>query len=385
MQHPRRNEVYRDVGSEKHAPDDEGFIEILEFPFAADAALLLCSDGLTDALSSDQILSFVEQNAGDRWATVWALTGAATAVGRDNVSVILVEGNGFAQSFGKHSADTKDAHLRQESAASEPGDRAATFDPPRWYRRGAGFLLGGVLLGAALTFAIGFFLLRQQAVQTIRTLTVTPAGSIGEALRVAKAGDTVNVEAGHYAETFALKEGVNLVALAPGEVFIQGGVSADDLRSARLEGFRIQGGSVGVRIKDSAVVIARDDISGMQGAGVEYSGDSGGAIFGCAIHDNSGPGITLADAASPAIENNVIVGNGKEAGALRPGLLVDSSSVRPLIAGDIFSGNGAEPIWLRVPDELILQRNSFSLGDVRVTKPDTRPKVRMLPHAGGRP
>ena len=34
MRHPRRNEVYRDVGSEEHSPDDPDFIEIstAEFP-----------------------------------------------------------------------------------------------------------------------------------------------------------------------------------------------------------------------------------------------------------------------------------------------------------------------------------------------------------------
>ena len=48
MQHPRRNEVYRDVGSEPHEPGDPDFIDIHEVPFEPDAALLLCSDGLTD-------------------------------------------------------------------------------------------------------------------------------------------------------------------------------------------------------------------------------------------------------------------------------------------------------------------------------------------------
>ena len=28
MRHPRRNEVFRDVGSEEHAPDDPDFIEV---------------------------------------------------------------------------------------------------------------------------------------------------------------------------------------------------------------------------------------------------------------------------------------------------------------------------------------------------------------------
>src|SRR5947209_15439256 len=33
MQHPRRNEVYRDVGSEERTPDDEGFIDVFTFAF----------------------------------------------------------------------------------------------------------------------------------------------------------------------------------------------------------------------------------------------------------------------------------------------------------------------------------------------------------------
>ncbi len=55
MQHPRRNEVYRDVGSEPHEPGDPDFIDVQEIPFEPDAALLLCSDGLTDLVDSASI------------------------------------------------------------------------------------------------------------------------------------------------------------------------------------------------------------------------------------------------------------------------------------------------------------------------------------------
>src|SRR6185503_13547297 len=48
MRHPRRNEVFRDVGSEIHRPSDADFVDIEEIPFEADASLLLCSDGLSD-------------------------------------------------------------------------------------------------------------------------------------------------------------------------------------------------------------------------------------------------------------------------------------------------------------------------------------------------
>src|SRR3954452_21955823 len=38
MRHPRRNEVYRDVGSEEHTPNDEDFMEVRSFPFDGDSA-----------------------------------------------------------------------------------------------------------------------------------------------------------------------------------------------------------------------------------------------------------------------------------------------------------------------------------------------------------
>src|SRR5688572_15156764 len=43
MRHPRRNEVYRDVGSEPHEPSDSNFIDVYEVPMTPDTALLLCS------------------------------------------------------------------------------------------------------------------------------------------------------------------------------------------------------------------------------------------------------------------------------------------------------------------------------------------------------
>ena len=59
MQHPRRNEVYRDVGSEPHEPADPDFIDVQEISFEPDAALLLCSDGLTDLVDSSSINQIV--------------------------------------------------------------------------------------------------------------------------------------------------------------------------------------------------------------------------------------------------------------------------------------------------------------------------------------
>jgi serine/threonine protein phosphatase PrpC len=59
MEHPRRNEVFRDVGSRPHDPYDEDFIQTKSFPLHPEAAILLCSDGLSDVLTSAEIGAIV--------------------------------------------------------------------------------------------------------------------------------------------------------------------------------------------------------------------------------------------------------------------------------------------------------------------------------------
>ena len=97
MRHPRRNEVFRDVGSEEHTPDDADFIELTSaFPFDSESALLLCSDGLSDQVPSPQIRAAVERNAGNPEVAVRELIEAANrAGGKDNVTVLVVEGEQF--------------------------------------------------------------------------------------------------------------------------------------------------------------------------------------------------------------------------------------------------------------------------------------------------
>src|SRR3984957_19570434 len=69
MLHPRRNEVFRDVGSRWRQAGDREFIEIRECRFRPDSALLLCSDGLTDQLTAAQVQDIVERYDGDARGT----------------------------------------------------------------------------------------------------------------------------------------------------------------------------------------------------------------------------------------------------------------------------------------------------------------------------
>src|SRR5215213_397965 len=124
MQHPRRNEVYRDVGSERHEPHDLRFIDVFRQPFELDTALLLCSDGLTDAVTSAAINEIVTDFAGHPFEIVRALIDAANAAGgKDNVTVVYAEGPRFAVG-----EDTRDLRAHRIARSSVPADVPVVAD-----------------------------------------------------------------------------------------------------------------------------------------------------------------------------------------------------------------------------------------------------------------
>ena len=104
MTHPRRNEVFRDVGSCLRLADEEEFIEVRQCELGNDEAMLLCSDGLSDHLTSRRIREIAERYAGDAAQTARHLVDAANqAGGRDNITAVFVAG----PAFGGRSAATR--------------------------------------------------------------------------------------------------------------------------------------------------------------------------------------------------------------------------------------------------------------------------------------
>jgi serine/threonine protein phosphatase PrpC len=387
MRHPRRNEVYRDVGSAEHAPDDEDFIEIVEAPFEPDAALLLCSDGISDVLSSDEILKIVEENAGDRWTTVRRLIVAANEEGKDNVSAVLVEGENFSAGYAKPSAKKRRNPVATDAPPAESTGRLSARPAPAprapWYF-GRMMSLGlGVAAGVLLALAAQRFLPVIPGPHVAQTIVVAPQSTIGSALDAAQAGDTVEVPPGNYAENIALKDGVNLIAQTPREAVLQGSIAAGGAGRARISGLRVTAANVGIDIADGDIEIERCEVSGAAVAGIRFNGNARGSVIASFIHDNRGSGIVVDGASAPAIENNVVVSNGVDAAAPRPGLLVRAGA-HPFIAGNVFLGNGAEAVWLPAADDRLVQRNYFNLSP---PKPDrkARKPVRILGAAEGRP
>ncbi len=115
MHHVRRNEVFRDVGSQWHDPHDlydDNFIEFRHHPFESNWALLLCSDGLTDLVKKKKILDLVEQYADKpEDVTLHLINAANDAGGKDNVTVVFAAGNDYARALrGEFPVETAIVH-----------------------------------------------------------------------------------------------------------------------------------------------------------------------------------------------------------------------------------------------------------------------------------
>jgi serine/threonine protein phosphatase PrpC len=323
MRHPRRNEVYRDVGSEERSPDDPEFIEIQRFPFEADSALLLCSDGLSDQVPSLDIRGAVERHAGLPEVSVQELIDQANrAGGKDNVTVLLVEG----EKFGVVSP------MRETRPGGLVKGRAAMF-------------VCGAVLGAAASFAVYWFN-KPAPVKPVHlpvVLTVgqgAKASTIAEAMDAALPGDTIDVLAGEYFEHVRLKDGVTLRSHMPHEVVLRAAplshgpaVAAENVKTARIAGFRIVADaqkplSIGIQVADSDIEVADVEIQGA-GVGIEIRGRGNVRLLANTIEDCLAEGVSISGTSAPWISHNFIRRNQGAAIAAREG-------ARPVLDGNVF-------------------------------------------------
>jgi serine/threonine protein phosphatase PrpC len=391
MRHPRRNEIFRDVGSAPHEPDEEGFIDVISISFEPDAALLLCSDGLSDLVTSQAILSTVEGNAGDPNAAVEELIAQANAAGgKDNVSVVLVEGERFAESARRRLAPA----MTETAATPRPQIRGAgvarSAGPGPFLRVFASrpaFLLYGLILGACAWAAFGQGLLPDLfnrgndgdgddtpfAADVLR-VGVGDGGTatITEALGRANPGQTVLVAPGEYRETLQLRNGVHLVSEVPrGAVILPPAgngvpaVTAQGVPTGRFEGFRIAGDAqtplqVGLRLVDSAVVVEGVEISGAQTAAIDFAGRDRSTVRYSYLHDNSGGGVIAGGRSVPRLLQNLIFRNGRAGASARPGVEVRDQS-RPSLIGNRIEGNAGGGVATTAADSAdeVFLWNSF--------------------------
>lgn len=324
MRHPRRNEIFRDVGSSERDPEDAGFIEILSFPLPEDGALLLCSDGLTDLITAEQIRAGFERYAPDYNAVIAALIDAANAAGgKDNITVVAVATPGY-RIPAPDPAPTAPLAPRKRSWAWVPA------------------LVAGLALGAVAAIAY-----QKYGVQNPQTIVVGPGG-INAALARAHAGDTVLIPPGDYKERVQLREGVALRARIPNSVTIASpdagpAVTGEGIVSGSLEGVWLQG--AGISLHDASPTVSNTRITGSQ-IGIGILGKSEPTVVGCQIQSNLEAGIYVGPGANPKIERNLIAANGDgKPGPPKPGVEV-ADSARPVLKDNAIVNNAAEPVWI---------------------------------------
>jgi serine/threonine protein phosphatase PrpC len=91
MNHPHRNQILREVGSALHRLDDEDFMDYGREDFLPGDMLLLCSDGLTDMVTSQQVTAILStgQSLANKVKNLIAL--ANEMGGHDNITVVLLK------------------------------------------------------------------------------------------------------------------------------------------------------------------------------------------------------------------------------------------------------------------------------------------------------
>ena len=402
MNHPRRNEVYRDVGSETHQPRDPEFIDVQGIQFESDAALLLCSDGLTDVVDSSSIQRVVTQWAGHPQQVVDGLIEAANAAGgKDNVTVVYVEGELFAATGAGLPGSDQEITRRHGTAAREVAARQARSEDDRTGSGGRERVVRALLV-VLLTLVI--LLVVFQAPPDLPTgstavpppgaldgwrVTVTASQSIADALENARPGTTIVVAPGQYREMLMLKSHVRLVSeVRHGAVLRLPGsapeaaaaIVARDVQEAAVEGFRIVGDAAtplgtAVLMNGSTVSLSQLSITGATRAAIDVGQRSQAAVTASDIQDNAGAAVAIRSGGEAMLSHNVFSKNGAD-GANKPFVVEGGSTAR--FVGNVFQGVGPDAVvTLDNPDaRAALTRSNWFV--------DPRPARSSRPAARGR-
>ncbi len=125
MNHPRRNVISRYVGETMQRPDSEGFVDLKVYDLpAGETQLLLCSDGLSDMLTSDEIAEILLQDSSAQSKVEALISEAKKAGGKDNVTVILAQISAKEEGDADvHESNIKNSSVIPGAAEDEPEER----------------------------------------------------------------------------------------------------------------------------------------------------------------------------------------------------------------------------------------------------------------------
>jgi hypothetical protein len=313
--------------------------------------------------------------------TLIEMTNAAG--GKDNVTVVYVEGERFATSERMH--------------FTLPADPVRVAGANRHTK-----LVWGVIAAVMLS-AIGFALARADLwlrfvqpqpgsrVPSSNTQVVNPTESIAAAVELAAPGTEIIVEPGEYRERIFLKNGIRLVSRVPRGAIIRlpsaasdvdssPAVIADHVSNAVLTGFKIIGDAatplgVGIGVAGGDLSVIDVEIIGATRAAIDIGEDSSANLLANEIHDNPGSAIFVRSRANPRITNNVFIRNGLSERA--SGSFVIDAASRTQFERNVFVGLSADVFVTLDPESrLKLDKSNWFLVPREPSARPARPGAR---------
>ena len=118
MKHPQRNVIGRDVGSQFLESSGNDYIELETFPLIPNSILLLCSDGLCDMITSEQMKIELRKELPIKNKVNNLIKEANKAGGKDNVTVVLVESI-YPECFSQDDNDVKAEQIQPKIHITE--------------------------------------------------------------------------------------------------------------------------------------------------------------------------------------------------------------------------------------------------------------------------
>jgi len=282
----------------------------------------------------------VELNAGNPEEAVRQLIVAAnSAGGKDNVTVVLVEGEEFtAPTLALPALPTYPPSKKESSVM------ARVF----WFA-------AGIAVAAAGAWFSRSYWVPPPVVVKPRVLIVGTGAtypSIAAAMAAAHPGDTVEVPGGEYREQIHLAAGVTLRSRVTREAVLRAApmstgpaVIAENIKDARFSGFRILAAkdlpiSTGILLDNASVEVDDVEVEGA-GIGIEIRGAASPELRANSIHDCANEGLLILGPSQAWISHNDIRRNKGADLAARDG-------ARPALLDNVFEKNAA----IEVPDDM---------------------------------
>ncbi|WP_245131251.1 PP2C family protein-serine/threonine phosphatase [Mucilaginibacter straminoryzae] len=122
MNHPKRNEINKALGFEGNIASQQNYIETGNSPFLPGDVLLLCSDGLTDMVTKQDIITILNEGSSLKEKAKHLIDLANHNGGHDNVTAVLVKND--------RRAATQEiiTPVAQKKRADEPAVEATVSD-----------------------------------------------------------------------------------------------------------------------------------------------------------------------------------------------------------------------------------------------------------------